>query len=309
MKTLFSSALFLCALFSSPAWAEEIDASKIRIHNLTGFSTLSLQQKIATLAKAEFVEAASSGPYTVYVHSQRAKMESAPFCYAIVGITHTPSRDLNPRIPAHRSLSMAPLDPAKRTEADWNDCESNAVIKAFQSFAKSDLPSLLLDAEKTRAKGKRAIEPRNDKLVHRRLLGNVGPDDVMAISGSFSRHFDYRHVSLSVVADALVVDNRAYCFAMAGLSGRPPENRTPRIPAHSRISHHVMDVAAKQDGAAVARRCEILVINDSQEAFLSQSWDRQGILDGFRLVREDGMPLPKPVIKKVNARTEPLSRP
>lgn len=206
----------------SPASAET-RAADIKIRNLTGFNTPSVQKWILADHPALGARLAA-GKYALWAYVDSLKDANGKnYCVAFTGLTQQGNEDKNARVPTDRFMGVkrhASL--GKLTDEERRDCRSEALSIAIGELGKGDWKSLTSGADRWTAEaGSRKHEPADPTLYQVSYLGVGGESDIET-PADFSRAFDYRALQLVILAGALTLGDEAVCYASAGIARELP---------------------------------------------------------------------------------------
>lgn len=231
--------------------------------------------------------------------------DGARYCWATVGLSELAAKGRTPRWPVHQLQSAV-------VTRDGSKCSGQALGEAINKLVGEPLATLQENIQLTLARGgTRAAEPADRSMVHVSSVGldRDGWNEMFdAVSTEFRAAFDYRLAQLSALGNSFTFEDEMVCLAVAGLVARAPSDRQPRMPAVWRLSaHRLTKEEAREDGAE--QKCVNRVVRTAVADHLKRSWDAHGILGDFKLTREDGLALVKPVgtaMHRRPPRAEPL---
>jgi hypothetical protein len=110
-----------------------------------------------------------------------------------------------------------------------------------------------------------------------------------AIPSEFRKAFDYRKLQWVVLAWVYRLEGHTVCRADVGVSARAPVARHPRNPGFTWSSTWEMTQEESYQRNA-EETCKGDVTVNAIKSALEESWDKAGLLDGFDVTKEDGVP-------------------
>jgi hypothetical protein len=280
-------AFALASLLIVPHLPAASASTSVRVENFTGFDDLG--NHLAKHLKPELQEAMRRHNLAVFAYS--AEFPGRRACYATVGLTEAQPDDRHPRTPNWWFSGSARVD----ANAEWNasECQAERLRSAISNLNDKPLDELLRNIDSTRAKGGTRKRQAAKKDTAHLITGGDGIADKQSLfdvihSHNFGKVFDYRHVSTLVYVDGMQFNSGEFmCVAFAGLTARPPEDRSARWPGSS------AGFVRLQTGGTLDE-CRGLVAKQAVEDLLRRPWTPEGLLKGFSLAREDGIPQPDP---------------
>ena len=290
-------AAALVGLMPMSVSAEETPpARKLKVANPAGyFSDAAIQDLVYETISPETREHLLTSNDAVWVFTAKHSLQNGSnYCWAKVGLTEAAPAGRSARVPAseyagaNHSNTRGPM-----SDEQIKDCMSSALRTAIQSFAKAGLKDQLDDIERTRSKGKRAFKPASPTTAHlfSQVLSQAGKDAIFeAIPSGFSAAFDYRRLEWVTLTNAFRFDKQVVCFGFAGVSAHPPDERWPRLPGSWTSTIWEMTPAESSDTDA-EQKCRDDVALSGVKSRLETSWDDKGLLEDFKLTREDGLQL------------------
>jgi hypothetical protein len=159
---------------------------------------------------------------------------------------------------------------------------------------KDSLAGQLDGIEFTRNKSKPAVGIKADagavRMFSSGLSNDVQQRAFDAVPNEFRKAFDYRRLEWTVLAWVYRIDDHTICRAEVGVSARSPEDRNPHDPGYSWAQTWEMTQEQSYQRNA-EETCKADVVVSAIESALKEPWDEHGVLDGFDVTREDGVPL------------------
>jgi hypothetical protein len=307
-------AVGVCALVagvstSGGAAAEDVPTrvEVIPLVNETGyFADSALQNHLRASLGRDTLDHLAAAHDAVWILAFNTSLRNGSnYCWAAVGLTEAAPKGRNARIPAtYFSDAVRSNTRGALNDEQLNDCMSGALKAAVKRFVAEPLEGQLKDIEQTRGQGTRKFQqpdPTKARLFSsgisdggkNRVFGEI-PDD-------FRKAFDFRRLEWVVLADQALFGNQIVCFSIAGVAARPPDERTPRLPAYRRMVTRELTASESAEEDA-GLKCREDIAPDSVRDLANESWDEQGVLDGFARTREDGVPL-----VTAHRRTDPKS--
>jgi len=234
----------------------------------------------------------------------------ANYCWVAVGLTEVPPKGRNARFPTslfsgtYRANARGSLN-----DSELNGCMNGALGQATKNFAKATSEEQDQKLERTREKGSQKAEPPSPNIAQLYSRGTTDAGDKAifnAITPEFRKAFDYRRLTWFVATDSARFDDAMVCVSVAGVSARPPEDRTPRVPGYRRyVMREVPAADAKEKGAEAQCRDEVALsaVTDG----LEEPWDAKGLLDKFSFAQEASVQ-PVTGVKRKDPRAEATAK-
>jgi len=276
----------LCAtLLSALCLAGPAMAAKPAVIDQSGLN--GVQDYLDAKLPAPMKAAMSERGLAVWTAVSGVRLLGNGYCVALVGVTAASPDGRMARVPQNRMSSVVRYDAPNEAWAR-DDCRAEALRDAIATLAKSTLPAPGEMTSMLPTGGKRTKEKANGDFVNLTSYntGKDGEDGAFdaLIAQQLNTAVDYRHVT-SVLYNTSFTMNSGdrLCFALYGLSARPPADRNARIPANLTAGLHVGGSAAS---------CERGATGSAISVHFSEPWTGKGIFAGFEKTREDGVPLP-----------------
>jgi hypothetical protein len=276
------------------------------------FSLTSVQELLVKKLRTDTLQQFADGPNAFWFLTEHSALKNGhDYCSAMVGLTEVPPKGRAARLPDTYSSAMRQVTRA-RADADLNEesvrsCQAGALRQAIESFAEWTTTKQLDGIARTRGRGTVAPAPSGSPrgLSHffrvgvtadaSREVANLVPDD-------FSDAFDYRRGSWFLLAESFHFDDQVVCFALAGLTAHPPEDRNARFPPNYYVDVREMNAEeSRPEGSE--HRCQDQGAIQVVKFALDQAWDEENLLSRFAETREDGVPLVAGFRKKKVAQT------
>jgi hypothetical protein len=266
----------------------------LRLVNYGGYySAASVEKDLRKSLDEQFLGTLDRERKAVFLLQDNLLVENGRnYCVAFMGITDVPPKGRLPRVPAalYSGLGRSNLQ-GKLTDDQLNGCMATALDTAIANFVAEAPESRLRDLERTNEKGTRKGEPaRDDAFVFTQGLSHDGTTSVLSsIPQEFEHAFDYRRLAWVVLATAAIFDNQqVVCYTVAGVAGRPPDNRNPRLPAfkYYRSAEFSLELSRAPDAT---KRCKDAAAKYVVDYALSQSWDDKALLKDFSYAQEAGV--------------------
>jgi len=280
-KRMMGAAFVGLALLSTPAISL---AEKVRAENFTEYTDI--EEQLGSALNAELKSAIKKQGLAVFITNLSFPRKQA--CYAFAGVTTPAQEGRNPRIPSKRFSTFYSME---AESWDESECLRDVTRSAMENLGKAPVNDVLKNITSTvNAGAPFKNEPENRRKVS---VGSIGlsDDGKSAVfkrmhEANVSDHVDYRHVEAAVFTDVVKLSNGLLmCVSVAGLTGRPSKEMNMRWPAN------MVALSRLQEGGT-PQGCVDFIAENSVELLLKQGWTNAGLLKGFNLVREDGVPMP-----------------
>jgi hypothetical protein len=254
-------------------------------------------------ALSEFFAAQLSEPFKQHFYASNDAIWVLPlstslksgsnYCFAMLGITEVPAKGKSARIPAVRTSSVvrAATDGALKDE-QLRDCMSDALRNATRQFVEDGIDSAIEQLSRSRERGTLKQEPASPD---RATLFSTGLSDegwsnaIGAVPAEFRKTFDYRRLRWVVLTDSFSLKDHVVCFGIGGVGGNGPEGRNPRFPGYWYMDSWEMSPAESRATNA-GQQCRDATALEVVKHGLEESWDDKGLLDGFAMTQEAGVP-------------------
>lgn len=282
----YHSKLFFAALLSALCLAGPAMAAKPAVIDQTGLN--GLQDYLDTNLPAPMKATMDERGLATWAITSAIRVQNNGYCVAVAGLTIASADGRMARRPAATHDTIMRYDNVTK---DWDsgDCRAEALREAIATLAKAPVPSVEAMRRLLGSGGTHAKQKADNGMIN---LSSQDVSDSTKAAAFDALHgydlgaaVDYRHVTAVLYNSSFTMkkDNERVCFALFGLSARPPSDRAPRLPAHNSAGLYVGD-----DEATCARGASLAAIR----ATLDQPWTKAGAFNGFDKTREDGVPLP-----------------
>lgn len=260
------------------------------VHNETPLSPPALQLLLQDHLNPDHRRWMAQHGVLLYVNATPHRSQRGEnLCHAYLGLSHPPPRGGSLRWPAqlYHGARWVPGQ-GELSASDIHTCLNQAIIDALLHMLE-DEPSLWLSGiDQTRPEP--ASSTRGLGLDLSPLYTTL-PDAqrsafVAKVPHTLARQIEQRQAQWLVMAHAFrTADQRVACFALVGLTSRPPPGRTPHHP--STWSHAVQtlsgELAQVEQAETICREGAALKALESR---LLKRWDDTGLFQGLDLTRE-----------------------
>jgi hypothetical protein len=275
---------------------EPSPARKLKVAHPDGyFSIEAVQDVLAETLGEETKRHLEKGKDAVWVFTASQSLKNGSnYCFASVGLTEATPKGRSARIPANdfsnavRSNTRGTLSPEL-----LRGCVSDALRGAIKEFAEAGLEKQLEGIERTRSKGTRKPQKASatNSVLYTWSLSNAGKSAIFnAIPVEFSTAFDFRRLQWVALARSFTFGDQVVCFGVGGVTATAPDDRWPRFPGGwtNTIWEMTKAESAKTDAQ---QTCRDDVALDAVKLRLDKHWDDTGLLQDFKLTKEDGVQL------------------
>lgn len=280
------SKLFFAALLSALCLAGPAMAAKPAVIDQTGLN--GLQDYLDTNLPASMKATMAERGLAMWAITSAIRLQNKGYCVAVAGLTTASADGRMARRPAVTHDTIMRYDNVTK---DWDsgDCRAESLREAIATLAKAPVPSVEAMRRLLGSGGTRDKQKADNGMIN---LSSQDVSDSTKAAAFDALHgydlgaaVDYRHVTAVLYNGSFIMkkDGERVCFALFGLSARPPSDRAPRMPANNSTGLYAGD-----DEATCARGASLAAIR----ATLDQPWTKGGAFDGFDKTREDGVPLP-----------------
>lgn len=268
--------------------------SRLVVLNYSGyFSDRTLDEHFrAKLGEATLAHLGKS-PEGVWLFMFNASLKNGSnYCFAGIGLTEAPPKGRSARIPAQLSWGASRSNTrGSINDAQLNACMSDALDAGTQRFALATLESNLKDIDRTRDKGTRKSEaPSKDTAqLFSKGISETGSEGIFeVIPATFRAAFDYRKLQWAALATRFDFGEQVVCIGVAGVAGRAPLDRHPRLPGMRYLVTRELTVEQSKVANA-GQTCADDVAAAAVRDALAETWDDQGLLKDLKSASETGV--------------------
>ncbi len=204
----------------------------LRLVNQTDYETSDLAPVLTSIAPELRTQIRARGLSVFILARHFYFREGGGTCFVVVGLTHPALVNGNARLPAQMFPAAAEYDPSPAFNP--SECIATRIHEAIDAMS-ADPAQALAAIELTAPHSAKpaAGAPTTDARIAAPHLTAAETKAVQHVldEEQFARVFDNRKVEWSITPWSVMLPSGAQvCVAIAGVSGRPPGDRTNRIP-------------------------------------------------------------------------------
>lgn len=262
----------------------------LAVHNETPLSPPALQLLLQDHLSPEQRRWLSQSGVLLYVNATRHRSHRGEnLCHAYLGLSTPPPRGQSVRWPAqlYHGARWQPGQ-GELSPSEVHTCLNQAIADALDHLMQDEPEAWMSGIELTRPEPPSSTRGLGLDLspLYTTLPEALRSAFVAKVPHTLARQVEQKQAQWLVMAHAFrTADQRVACFALVGLTSRPPPGRTPHHP--STWSHAVQtlsgELAQVEQAETICREGAALKALESR---LLKRWDDTGLFQGLDMTRE-----------------------